>query len=117
PFAEAARLVELALGAAAHLAPHPVGAYTQAAGRARAEQEDAQRARTAPPSRAERQAVFDQPPPARPPTAPEDLAQPGANLFIQGKTAWGSWGPATLANYRKTISFDWGLTTIPLGMG
>jgi multiple sugar transport system substrate-binding protein len=48
---------------------------------------------------------------------PATLSQPGADLFLQGKTAWGSWGPAALANYRKTITFEWGLTPIPLGAG
>ena len=73
PFAEAARLLEVAMGASAHLAPNTVGAYTKAAGRARAQQEDALRVRTSPPGLAERRAVFDRPLPARPAAAPETL--------------------------------------------
>jgi len=73
PFGEAARLLEVALGAPARLAPNTVGAYTKAAGRARQHQEDSHRVRTAPPSLAERRAVLDQPPRARPLTAPDTL--------------------------------------------
>ncbi len=73
PFAEAAWLLERTLGAVAHLAPNTVGAYTKAAGRARGHQEDAHRVRTDPPSFAERRAVVDQPPVARPATAPDTL--------------------------------------------
>jgi hypothetical protein len=73
PFAVAARLVELAVGPQAHLAPNTVGAYTKAAGQARAHQEDAARVRPQPPTRAERRAVFDTGVPARPATAPETL--------------------------------------------
>jgi hypothetical protein len=73
PFAEAARLLEVAIGAPARLAPNTVGAYTKAAGRARAQQEDAVRVRAQPPTRAERRAVVDQPPPERPATAPDTL--------------------------------------------
>lgn len=72
-FAEAARLLELAVGPQAHLAPNTVGTETKAAGRARAQQEDAGRVRTQPPTRAERQAVFDQPVPERPASAPDTL--------------------------------------------
>jgi hypothetical protein len=71
--AEAAGLLERVLGPVGHLSPTTVGTYTTAAGRARAQQEDAQRVRTTPPTRAERQAVFDQPLPARPPAAPDTL--------------------------------------------
>jgi multiple sugar transport system substrate-binding protein len=49
--------------------------------------------------------------------APEELTQPGADLFIQGKVAWASFGPAAIANYRKTITFDWALSPIPIGPG
>jgi len=73
PFAEAARLLELVIGAPAHLAPNTVGTYTKAAGRARQRQEDALRVRAAPPAKAERRAVFDQPPVDRPGTAPDTL--------------------------------------------
>lgn len=73
PFGEAARLLEAALGAPARLAPNTVGAYAKAAGRARAHQEDSHRVRTDPPSLAERRAVTDQPPVARPATAPDTL--------------------------------------------
>lgn len=71
PFGEAARLLESALGAPARLAPNTVGAYTKAAGRARAHQEDSHRIRIDPPSLAERRAVFDQLPVERPATAPD----------------------------------------------
>jgi hypothetical protein len=73
PYAEAARLLERAGGPAAHLSPTTVGAYARAAGRARALLEDARRVRTIPPSRAERRAVFDQPPQAPPAQAPDTL--------------------------------------------
>lgn len=73
PYAEAASLVERALGTQAHLSPTTVGTYAQAAGHARGEQEDALRVRTQPPTRAERRAVFDQPLPDRPATAPDTL--------------------------------------------
>jgi len=73
PYAAAARLLERACGATAHLSPTTVDAYTQAAGQARAHLEDARQVRTQPPARAERQAVCDQPPPDRPTTAPEAL--------------------------------------------
>jgi hypothetical protein len=56
-----------------HLSPTTVGTYTTAAGQARAQQEDTQRVRPTPPPRAERQAVFDAPVPARPATAPDTL--------------------------------------------
>jgi len=73
PFAEAAGLLERALGAQAHLSPTTVDTYTQAAGHARAQQEDARRVRTQPPTRAARRAVFEAPVPARPATAPDTL--------------------------------------------
>lgn len=59
PYGEAAHLLELALGAVARLAPNTIQAYTRAAGRAREQQEDAQRVRTPPPGRGERRAVVD----------------------------------------------------------
>jgi multiple sugar transport system substrate-binding protein len=49
--------------------------------------------------------------------APGDVAQPGADLFAQGKVAWASFGPASVATYRKTLTFEWGLTPVPLGPG
>jgi multiple sugar transport system substrate-binding protein len=49
--------------------------------------------------------------------APEELAQPNADLFIQGKVAWASFGPASIANYRRTITFDWAVSPLPLGAG
>lgn len=73
PFAEAARLLEVAVGPQARLAPNTVGTYTKAAGRVRQHQEDAHRVRPTPPSRAERRAVFDQPPGDHPQTAPDTL--------------------------------------------
>lgn len=73
PFAEAADLLERALGPQVHLSPTTVGTYTEAAGDARAQQEDALRVRTQPPTRAERRAAFDQPVPERPANAPDTL--------------------------------------------
>jgi hypothetical protein len=73
PFAEAAGLLERALGAPAHLSPTTVATYTQAAGHAWTQQEDARRVRTQPPTRAARRAVFATPLPARPATAPDTL--------------------------------------------
>ncbi|MGH2352362.1 MAG: ABC transporter substrate-binding protein [Chloroflexota bacterium] len=48
---------------------------------------------------------------------PETLAQPGADLFIQGRVAWASFGPASVARYRQTITFDWAVSPLPLGAG
>jgi hypothetical protein len=73
PYAVAARLLERACGAPAHLSPTTVDAYAHAAGAARAAREDALRVRTMPPSRAERRAVFDQPLRVPPVEAPETL--------------------------------------------
>lgn len=73
PYAEAAALLERALGPQAHLSPTTVGTYAKAAGHARGAQEDALRVRTQPPSRAERCAVYDAPVPPRPSTAPATL--------------------------------------------
>jgi hypothetical protein len=73
PYAAAAGLLERACGAVAHLSPTTVGAYSQAAGHARAALEDRLRVRTTPPSRAERRAVIDQLLPAPPPAAPDTL--------------------------------------------
>lgn len=49
--------------------------------------------------------------------APDELTQPNADLFIQGKVAWASFGPASIANYRRTITFDWAVSPLPLGAG
>jgi hypothetical protein len=73
PYAVAAGLLERACGAAAHLSPTTVGAYTTAAGHARGAREDALRVRTQPPPRAERRAVYNAPRPPRPRPAPETL--------------------------------------------
>jgi hypothetical protein len=73
PHAEAATLLERVLGPVGHLSPTTVGTYTRVAGRARGQHEDALRVRTTPPTRAERRAVFDQPLPDRPASAPETL--------------------------------------------
>ncbi len=73
PFAEAADLLERTLGPQAHLSPTTVDTYTRAAGRARAQHEDARRVRTQPPTRAEQRAVFAVPVPARPATAADTL--------------------------------------------
>ncbi len=73
PPAEAAGLLERALGPGGHLSPTTIGSYARAAGHARAQQEDALRVRTVPPSLAERRAVTDTPLPTRPATAPETL--------------------------------------------
>ncbi len=48
---------------------------------------------------------------------PADLPQPGADLFVQGKVAWGSFGPASVATYRKQLTFEWALGPLPLGPG
>lgn len=75
PYREAAGLLALALGAGARLAPTTIRAYTAAAGRARQQQEDAQRVRAQPPSRGERRAVLDTTGTmARPAAAPAVLA-------------------------------------------
>lgn len=73
PYAVAARLLERACGAAAHVSPTTVGAYAQAAGQARGALEDALRVRTTPPSRGERRALVDQPPQTPPVAAPQTL--------------------------------------------
>ncbi|HEX2037221.1 MAG TPA: extracellular solute-binding protein [Chloroflexota bacterium] len=49
--------------------------------------------------------------------APGEVAQPGADLFVQGKVAWASFGPASVAAYRRTITFDWAVGPLPLGPG
>ena len=49
--------------------------------------------------------------------APADVAQPNADLFLQGNVAWGSFGPASVAAYRRTLTFDWALGPVPLGAG
>lgn len=49
--------------------------------------------------------------------APAELQQPNADLFVQGKAAWGSFGPASVAAYRKQLTFDWALGPLPLGPG
>jgi multiple sugar transport system substrate-binding protein len=49
--------------------------------------------------------------------APEELEGVSGDLFIQGRAAWGIWGPVSLANYRRQISFEWALCPIPLGAG
>jgi multiple sugar transport system substrate-binding protein len=50
--------------------------------------------------------------------APEELGQqPGADLFVQGKVAWASFGPASVAAYRRTLTFDWAISPVPLGGG
>jgi ABC-type glycerol-3-phosphate transport system substrate-binding protein len=49
--------------------------------------------------------------------APADVAQPNADLFLQGKVAWGAFGPASVAAYRRTLTFDWALAPVPLGAG
>jgi hypothetical protein len=88
PFAEAARLLAVAAGPQARLAPNTVGTYTKAAGRARQHQEDALRVRTAPPSRAERRAVFDQPPVERPATAPDTLVMTMDGAIERTRAGW-----------------------------
>ncbi len=49
--------------------------------------------------------------------APADVPQPNADLFLQGKVAWGAFGPASVAAYRRTLTFDWALAPVPLGAG
>jgi multiple sugar transport system substrate-binding protein len=48
---------------------------------------------------------------------PAELAQPNADLFVQGKAAWGSFGPASVAAYRRQLTFEWALGPLPLGPG
>ena len=74
PYAEAARLLALALGPVARLAPNTIKAYTQAAGRARQEQEDAVVARRRRLTRGELRAQAAQVAPPRAAAAPDVLA-------------------------------------------
>ena len=48
---------------------------------------------------------------------PAELPQPNADLFVQGKAAWGSFGPASVAAYRRQLNFEWALGPLPLGPG
>jgi hypothetical protein len=74
PYAEAAHLLEVALGAAARLAPNTVRAYTQAAGRARQAQEGAALAGRRRLTRGEVRAASSRGTPPRPAAAPDVLA-------------------------------------------
>jgi hypothetical protein len=74
PYAEAARLLALALGPAAGLAPNTVRAYTQAAGRARQEAEAAALAGRRRLTRGEVRAAASRGTPPRPAAAPDVLA-------------------------------------------
>ena len=74
PYAEAARLLEVALGASARLAPNTVRAYTRAAGRARQEQEAAALAGRRRLTRGEVRAASSRGTPPRPAAAPDVLA-------------------------------------------
>jgi hypothetical protein len=74
PYAEAARLLEAALGPAARLAPNTVRAYTQAAGRARQEAEAAALAHRRRLTRGEVRAASSRGTPPRPAAAPDVLA-------------------------------------------
>ena len=74
PYAEAARLLEVALGAAGRLAPNTVRAYTRAAGRARQEQEAAALAGRRRLTRGEVRAASSRGTPPRPAAAPDVLA-------------------------------------------
>jgi hypothetical protein len=74
PYAEAARLLALALGPAAGLAPNTVRAYTQAAGRARQEAEAAALAGRRRLTRGEVRAASSRGTPPRPAAAPNVLA-------------------------------------------
>ena len=74
PYAEAARLLEAALGGAARLAPNTVRAYTRAAGRARQEQEAAALAGRRRLTRGEVRAASSRGTPPRPAAAPAVLA-------------------------------------------
>jgi len=49
--------------------------------------------------------------------APAELQQPNADLFVLGKAAWGSFGPASVAAYRRQLTFEWALGPLPLGPG
>jgi hypothetical protein len=89
PYAAAARLLALALGAVAHLAPTTIRAYTEAAGRARRQLEDAQRVRTQPPLRGERRAVLDTAGSVpRPAAAPAVLAISLDGALERTRTGW-----------------------------
>jgi len=48
---------------------------------------------------------------------PAELQQPNADLFVAGKAAWGSFGPASVAAYRRQLTFEWALGPLPLGPG
>src|SRR5919197_339614 len=82
PYAEAARLLERALGPVARLAPNTIKAYTQAAGRARQEQEDAVVARRRRLTRGELRAQAAQVAPPRAAAAPD-----GSGLRWAGQVA------------------------------
>src|SRR5687768_3031476 len=49
--------------------------------------------------------------------APATLQQPNADLFVAGKAAWGSFGPASVAAYRRQLTFEWALGPLPVGPG
>ena len=49
--------------------------------------------------------------------APATLQQPNADLFVTGKAAWGSFGPASVAAYRRQLTFEWALGPLPVGPG
>jgi hypothetical protein len=74
PYVEAARLLALALGPVARLAPNTIKAYTQAAGRARAEQEDALVTRRRRLTRGNLRERATHATPPRPAAAPDTLA-------------------------------------------
>jgi multiple sugar transport system substrate-binding protein len=48
---------------------------------------------------------------------PEEAKQTPVDIFQLGRLALGFFPPAELGNYRKQITFDWGVGAVPLGPG
>lgn len=48
---------------------------------------------------------------------PDDAKQTPVDIFQVGRLGLGFFPPAELGNYRKQITFDWGLGPVPLGPG
>jgi hypothetical protein len=88
PYAEAARLLEAALGPVARLAPNTIRAYTQAAGRARREAEAAALAGRRRVTRGELRALSGRGTPPRPPAAPEVLAVALDGALERTRAGW-----------------------------
>jgi len=88
PYAEAARLLEAALGPVARLAPNTIRAYTQAAGRARREAEAAALADRRRLTRGELRALSGRGTPPRPPAAPDVLAVALDGALERTRAGW-----------------------------